>query len=428
MSAHLSARRSARRAARRVLDVPPGARRGATSYTTTEKRAMAGISKKEGRNVWYATFRVNGKSFMKSTKVPITAPGEKPANLKARAQRQADSMERLALGQSSLDKEVDALRAAAATGGAAAKMPSVRDYLNNFSMNCRESTQQNKKRAFELFLRFLAGDAERRLDWVTHQKCQDFLDSLAGTIASRTIETMRQHVSSAFNRAIEEEFLSRNPMKKCKIKDLGKDSMRREAFTREDIMLILRKAPAPWPDIVLLCLNTAGQRLGDIVCMRWDSIDFEKGVIRLWTQKTGARLEYPILMKERLRFLKAHACNSPYVFPDMEERYRRSPGYLSTEFTSLLQALGIAQRASVSAKGGGRRSVSNKSFHSLRSYVVTAARTSGITADMCRVLVGHESEEIQQRYFRPQPQDKEQALRNIMPAGFEVREEEPGSV
>ena len=44
-------------------------------------------------------------------------------------------------------------------------------------------------------------------------------------------------------------------MKKCKIKDLGKDSMRREAFTREDIMLILSKAPAPWPDIVL-CAST----------------------------------------------------------------------------------------------------------------------------------------------------------------------------
>lgn len=381
---------------------------------------MAGISKKKGSNMWHATFRVHGKRVMRSTKVPISSPDESSKSLKERAKAQANSMERLARGETPLSREIDALRAAAAVSGVAAKMPTVEDYLTSFRMDCRESTQNNKKRAFALFLAFLKDGASRRLDAVTPRECQDFLASLEGRMTTRTVETVRQHVSSAFNRAINEDLLTKNPMRGQKIIGIGDDSINREALTREDIEYLLLHAPAPWPDMVLLSVCTAGQRLGDIACLKWDRVDFGNKRITITTMKTHDTYVYRMTDRliERLLFLREHAGDSPYVFPDMAAAYIRSASHVSTEFTSMLLSFRIATRIEVKRKDGSSRWVANKSFHGLRRYVVTTLRENGVSADMSRKLVGHKSELVEQAYFASQEADKEKAMKTSIPDSF----------
>ena len=74
---------------------------------------MASIIKRKGRQDWYACYYVNGKLIRKSTGVKLKEAGYTAAQLKKLAQTQAERMEALARGDVLLDKQIDALRAAA---------------------------------------------------------------------------------------------------------------------------------------------------------------------------------------------------------------------------------------------------------------------------------------------------------------------------
>jgi len=101
-----------------------------------------------------------------------------------------------------------------------------------------------------------------------------------------TVETMRWHISTLLNKAEADGLIRRNPLKDTKIRNLGKDAPRRDSLTAADVKKLLNNAPTTWRDMVLLCLNIFGQRLGDIACLRWDAMDFAKNTVSMTTQKT----------------------------------------------------------------------------------------------------------------------------------------------
>ena len=47
--------------------------------------------------------------------------------------------------------------------------------------------------------------------------------------------------------------------------------------------------------MVLCSLYLGGQRLGDVAMLRWDAVDWEKGVVKLVTQKTGREMVVPMV-------------------------------------------------------------------------------------------------------------------------------------
>lgn len=64
-------------------------------------------------------------------------------------------------------------------------------------------------------------------------------------------------------------------------------------------------------------------------------------------------------------------------------------------------------------RNGGRNAWAKLSFHCLRSTAVTALRLAGVPADLCRVIVGHDSEEIERVYFRPDSGAIAEAMKHL---------------
>ena len=85
---------------------------------------------------------------------------------------------------------------------------------------------------------------------------------------------------------------------------------------------------------------------------------------------------------------------------------------LSLEFTGLLKKHGIISAGERKGKGD-KRVLSEKSFHSLRATAVTILRLAGVPADLCRFIVGHDSEEIERVYFRPDSAAIAEAMKHL---------------
>lgn len=98
------------------------------------------------------------------------------------------------------------------------------------------------------------------------------------------------------------------------------------------------------------------------------------------------------------------------LFPALRQKYRRSSGSVSVEFTALLRAFSIVALPDKSAKGD-RMQISNKSFHSIRHTVVSLLRSSNkVSPDLARAIVGHEGEAVERAYFTASMEDKRKGL------------------
>ena len=94
----------------------------------------------------------------------------------------------------------------------------------------------------------------------------------------------------------------------------------------------------------------------------------------------------------------------------------RSAGFtVSTDFTNLLKAFGIAtRREDTTALKGGRRHIAVKCFHSIRHTVVSlACSISTLAANVVRETVGHSSDKMLQQYFSAADKSKREVLETL---------------
>lgn len=385
---------------------------------------MAGLTQRNG--MWYATWKnQNGITEKKSTKVPIKGKaGVSAKQSKAYAQQVADSMERLAKGQTTYATAADALRSVAQASGMGGKMPTVREYLTDFQGQAGAKTESNRRRAFKAFLEWMDKRADMRLDMLTKADMLAYLRHALTLVSVGTVGLFRTNLSAAFNKAVDDELLVRSPMpvnlNLAKLArevnpELGRDKIKRLPFTAEELRILVTQFPAPWRDMSLVAVMTGGQRLGDVCSLRWDFIDFASDCLSFTTGKTDKDMDIPLhpTLRERLLTIRAEqGGQEEYVFPHMAQRYMRGDASISTEFTSLLKAWGIVKvDTEKTALKGKRKNVSPKSFHSFRHSVVSVLRSDKrITQDLSRAIVGHDSEEIERAYYTASQADKMRGL------------------
>ena len=337
------------------------------------------------------------------------------ARAEALARETAEMMEQASKGTTACSRAIDAVRAAAVAFGAAAQMPSVREYLAGIPRNASESAEANRKRAFESFLASIGKKAELGIDMVTPAMCDAYVREMLKQVSRGTVEGYKVYLSAAFNRAVNvDAFLDRNPWKAINMAQIaagvnpgkGRDKTDRLPFTLFEIKLMMDTFPAPWCDMVAVSYYGYGLRLSDVCLMRWDSVHWAEGYIHLIEKKTkkDRYLPMPDELRARLRAIRnRQAGDEEYVFPSMAHFYLGScKSYVSMQFTALLRAHGILPSVDATPKEGRRHRVSQKSFHSIRHTVVTCLRAdASLSADMVRDAVGHDSEKVERGYFAP---------------------------
>lgn len=218
------------------------------------------------------------------------------------------------------------------------------------------------------------------------------------------------------------------------IKKKKQDAMTRRPPTADEIAQIKKAAGERYGgDILMLILigENTGMRIGDCSMLTWDDVDFKDNMIRVTTEKTGARVSIPMLpdfrdaLKTRRNLLlrqfkeadkagwdaywdrlpaanaKDRAANHVvekyrnFVCPRMAERHIREKTLLPTLIRKVIEKAGI--KASVKTERGVRaRPVI--SFHSFRHAFVSNLKMSGVSVQAAMELVGHRSAEINTHY------------------------------
>ncbi|MHB1307208.1 MAG: tyrosine-type recombinase/integrase [Limisphaerales bacterium] len=229
-------------------------------------------------------------------------------------------------------------------------------------------------RGFGQFLK--ATDERPALDEITPDIVRGYLNGRRGKIGSASINLERRILSVFFTRCVRNETLRANPVLAVR-ETKAEPRAGREAFSLPQIRLLYEKAPTAFWKFMILGGLYSGQRLGDLVCLRWGSVDFGANVIRFRQRKTGAAVQTPMARPLRTMLESLHASAqdarpAAFVWPEQARQYEKTgSNSFSQDFAErILIPAGLSEARTHKSTGKGRntrRQSGGLSFHSLRA-------------------------------------------------------------
>ena len=207
-------------------------------------------------------------------------------------------------------------------------------------------------------------------------------------LAPKTVRNIHQMIGSAYNLAMEQKLVSKNPTQGCALPKVEHKEMR--TLTTDQLSAFFQEARDSGVFALYYIDLTTGLRRGELLGLKWSDIDLEKGDLRVQRQIgriDGKIIEMPLKTKNAYRTLSLSADaidvlvqqrrktgNSEWVFPSP------SGGPMSPD--SVLHMLHRVLK---------RAGLPKVRFHDLRHTFATLSLKSGVDVKTLSSMLGHYS-------------------------------------
>ena len=272
-----------------------------------------------------------------------------------------------------------------------------------------ESSRFAYRSAIRLFLDSLGPLADKPLSAVQTKDVEAFKASrVAAGKSAQTVDKDLKVVRSIFQAAIDQGQIQFNPSRAVKLTSKKNKAetqrVNREIFKPGELGAILAHATGEWLTVALLG-RYIGARIGDCVQMRWSNVDLAEGVIRYKDQKTGKDYAVPThrRLHEHLLSLTSGKESRKFLSPDLAKKVTGGCNGLSAQFIQIMRAAGVdplevSTKSVRQVEGKKPRTLSKRSFHSLRHTYNTELANAEVPQEIRRKLVGHASDDVNDIY------------------------------
>jgi integrase len=351
---------------------------------------------------WWLGYRVNGKQFLRSLKTD----DEKKAKAEL---AKAEAMFAVRESTSVLQQLYETL--SGKTMPRVTLAGALGDWLTETQGSAGKMTLQKYTAIVQDLKDFLgASDKAPLLADVETESIREFLTRKRATTSASTVNGFRKILSVFFIRALKNGQTKTNPVLPIKPFKAGRDEAQaRRSFTLAEIQLIYTKAPDDFWRYMVVSGFYTGQRMGDLICLQFGSLDLEQKILRITTGKTGRQMQIPmaaplyeLLAKRRQEFPTAKP--TAFVWPEQGAYYlEHQAKTFSNAFYEILATAGLvaARPAAHRREKNGRdvkRAASTVSFHCMRHTFVSLLKVSGGNQAVAKELAGHSSNLISDNY------------------------------
>lgn len=361
---------------------------------------MASIRRKPGSKFWYACYTdLAGKQRQRSTKETNRKKALYLADGFERAYRMSQTEQQARQVLAGIYAEIHGEDLLTVT---ARKFFS--DWIKSRELEVEKSSLARYTTVVSQFLQSLGERADRDISLLTAREVTGFRNDLASRLSVATANTGVKILRSALKQAQRDGLINVNPADQVGSLKQVAEKVKRRPLTIEELKKVLDVAKDEWRSIILAGVYT-GQRLGDIVRLRWSNLDLAQAELALTSRKTRRRMVIPISAPLRDRFIEMSASQEPDgpVFPEAFAIIERDGhvSMLSQQFAGILAAAGLAEPPSKKPTGKGRsarRKTNALSFHSLRHTATSLMKNAGIPAAVVQDIIGHDSVAVSEHY------------------------------
>ena len=263
-------------------------------------------------------------------------------------------------------------------------------YMLWVSQNQASNTYELKKFSRKAFERFLLSDPRysqvKTLQNLVQPVIEQFKVFRVGEkVSNRTINIELTFLSHCLNMAEEWGYI----VPKIKIKKLAESKKLPRFLSNAEVSQLLEKANQHIKQVIYICIHT-GLRIGELLNLRWENIDFENNIIHLSnspTFKTKTRRDriipiHPVL-KPFLEFMRTH-----YIEPKTDKVTARQPHQMEFLicFENGLPIKSVKKSFSMLTQ---KLSIKKCSLHTLRHTFATTCYMNDIDIYMIKEYLGH---------------------------------------
>jgi len=244
----------------------------------------------------------------------------------------------------------------------------------------------------------------RPLGHITADDIEKYRDKRREDASGATVNRNLALLSNLFTVAIKCGYAEKNPVKRVKRYKENAGKRRRFVFSPEEIQRLMAAAPDHLRPILTVAFWT-GLRKGDILGLRWDSVDFAGHAITLTMEKTEEPIIIPMVpwLEDTLRKLHAESePGFPYVFKSIRAKRTGEisrPGDIKKSFLVALCHSGLADRGYW--------------FHDIRRTFATTLWGRGVSLLTIKALLGHKSITTTERYLGVKIEEERQAIMSL---------------
>lgn len=267
-------------------------------------------------------------------------------------------------------------------------------WLKNAEVSTAPATYAVYKATATRFLEFMGSEglAQIPLPELEPAAVQEYLAVLSKEVSATTVRNHRRHLAGAFEEAVKQDFIRKNPVLVVKPPTVQKEE--KGCFTLGQVEKLMHSASEEWRGMILLGFY-GGMRLKDAARLRWSNISDNMSHIDFEPTKTkrhGTKVRLPIhpRLRDYLEGLKAPERPEAPLFPGLASKTGSGRSGLSMDFKKLVAKSGIQNRILGDGKRRSReRRVSALTFHSLRHTFVTNLHDTNVDSETRQKLAGH---------------------------------------
>jgi integrase len=260
-----------------------------------------------------------------------------------------------------------------------------------------KSAKRSLARDATSFKNLLPVFGKKPLHLITTREIEGYARDRAAKVKGATVNRELALLRHFFNIAMDHGYTDQNPARA--IKRYPESPWRHQFFFSESEVKALISASSPHLRPILALAFGTGLRKGDILGLRWEDVDLDRGIISIQMQKTGKSVEIPLIpmIRDLLQGMKSRASASPFVFPRGVSGQRI--GDIKTAFHAALRRSGLASK--------GYR------FHDIRRTFARMLYNQGVVLTKIQRLLGHGSVSTTERYLGVKFEETREAIMGL---------------
>lgn len=220
-------------------------------------------------------------------------------------------------------------------------------------------------------------------------------DAARAGVAGSTVNKEMAYIGAIYNKGIEWGRVADNPIKK--IGKFNEKELRRNRFLGDaEKVTLLSKMTLPLLDKIVRFALMTGMRRGEILNLKWSSVDLSRGIITVEESKGGNKRWVPI--NDQLNeFLLGMPRYCEFVFEQNEQRVKERS--ISQAFKRHVDRVGLE----------------DVHFHDLRHTYASDLLAQKRSLSEVQALLGHASPVMTQRYAHLSDEMKRDAMNALKP-------------